>query len=117
MAHEEIENTLVMKKLKKKLKQHSIMDDTELVCNCHKIDRFTPLMSLFCDGYAFIRRGNADRMSYGVKLHKAMMSFYEDFVPHMHEEENVCFLFIFKLHLFTFYSFIGYSTITFETLY
>ncbi len=97
VAHEEIENKFVMKKLKKKLKEYSIMDDTELICNCHKIDRFTPLMNLFRDGYAFIRRGNADRMSYGVKLHKAMMTFYEDFVPHMHEEENVCFfLFYFK---------------------
>jgi len=104
-----------MKKLKKKLKEYSIMDDTELICNCHKIDRFTPLMSLFHDGYAFIRRGNADRMSYGVKLHKAMMNFCEDFVPHMHEEENVCFSkLIFK---FNFYYFIGYSTITFEIFY
>ena len=91
MAHEEIENHFVMKKLKKKLKQDSTMHDTELICNCHKVDRFTPLMSLFRDGYAFIRRGNADRVSYGVKLHKSMMRFYEDFVPHMHEEENVCF--------------------------
>ncbi|CAF1504786.1 unnamed protein product [Adineta steineri] len=88
MAHEEIENHFVMKKLKKKLKQHSTIDDTELICNCHKVDRFTPLVSLFRDGYAFIRRGNADRVSYGVKLHKAMMKFYDDFVPHMHEEEN-----------------------------
>ncbi|CAF4643308.1 unnamed protein product, partial [Rotaria sp. Silwood2] len=88
MAHEEIENHLVMKKLKKKLKQNSPIDDSELICNCHKVDRFTPLMTLFRDGYAFIRRGNADRMSYGVKLHKAMRNFYKDFVPHMNEEEN-----------------------------
>ncbi|CAF4162802.1 unnamed protein product, partial [Rotaria socialis] len=88
MAHEEIENHLVMKKLRKKLKQNSPMDDTELICNCHKVDRFTPLMALFRDGYAFIRRGNADRMSYGVRLHKAMITFYNDFVPHMNEEEN-----------------------------
>ncbi|CAF5122231.1 unnamed protein product [Rotaria sp. Silwood1] len=88
MAHEEIENHLVMKKLKKKLKQNSPIDDTQLICNCHTIDRFTPLMTLFRDGYAFIRRGNADRMSYGVKLHKAMSNFYQDFVPHMNEEEN-----------------------------
>ncbi|CAF1471297.1 unnamed protein product [Rotaria magnacalcarata] len=88
MAHEQIENHLVMKKLRKKLKQNSPMDDTELICNCHKVDRFTPLMALFRDGYAFIRRGNADRMSYGVRLHKAMITFYNDFVPHMNEEEN-----------------------------
>ncbi|CAF0803646.1 unnamed protein product [Rotaria sordida] len=88
MAHEEIENHLVMKKLKKKLKQNSQIDDSELICDCHKVDRFTPLMALFRDGYAFIRRGNADRMSYGVKLHKAMNNFYKDFVPHMNEEEN-----------------------------
>lgn len=92
MAHEEIENHLVMKKLKSKLKQNSPMDDTQLVCNCHKVDRFTPLMSLFRDGFAFIRRGNADRISYGVRLHKAMVNFCKDFVPHMHEEENVRFL-------------------------
>jgi hypothetical protein len=93
MAHEEIENHFVMKKLKIKLKEHLTRDSTELICNCHKVDRFTPLMSLFRDGYAFIRRGNADRMSYGVKLHKAMVHFYDDFVPHMHEEENVRFFF------------------------
>ncbi len=102
MAHEEIENKIVMKKLKNKLKQQQIMEDTEVVCNCHKIDRFTPLMSLFRDGYAFIRRGNADRMSYGVKLHKAMINFYEDFVPHMHEEETVRFIFIFLFIIFVF---------------
>ena len=89
MAHEEIENHFVMRKLKKKMKQQSTNDDTDVICNCHKVDRFTPLMSLFRDGYAFIRRENADRVSYGLKLHKAMMRFYEDFVPHMYEEENV----------------------------
>jgi hypothetical protein len=89
-----------MKKLKKKLKQHSTMDNTELICNCHKVDRFSPLMSLFRDGYAFIRGGNADRMSYGVKLHKAMMKFYDDFVPHMHEEENVCLVVNFNKNIF-----------------
>lgn len=81
-----------MKQLKRKLKESSLMEAPEVVCNCHKIDRFTPLISLFQDGFAFIRRGNADRLSYGVKLHKAMIHFYEDFVPHMHEEENVIFL-------------------------
>lgn len=90
MAHEEIENHLVMKKLKMKLKQTSTIDDTELICNCHKVDRFTPLMTLFRDGYAFIRRGNADRIFYGVKLHKAMINFCKEFLPHMNEEENVC---------------------------
>ncbi|CAF4721521.1 unnamed protein product, partial [Rotaria magnacalcarata] len=83
MAYEEIENRFVMKKLKQKLNQDSTMDDTELICNCHKVDRFTPLMTLFRDGYAFIRRGNADRMFYGVKLHKAMINFYKDFLPHI----------------------------------
>ena len=78
-----------MKKLKKKLKESSPTEHSEVVCNCHKIDRFTPLINLFRDGFAFIRRGNADRLSYGVKLHKAMVHFYQDFVPHMHEEENV----------------------------
>ena len=90
MAHEEIENQFVMKKLKRKLKEHSTLDQRDLICNCHKDDRFGPLMNLFRDGYAFRRRGNADRMSYGVKLHKAMSKFYEEFLPHMNEEENVC---------------------------
>ncbi|CAF4252210.1 unnamed protein product, partial [Didymodactylos carnosus] len=53
-----------------------------------KDDRFTPLMALFRDGYSFIRRGNADRVTYGMKLRKAMRKFYEDFLPHMNEEEN-----------------------------
>ena len=82
-----------MKKLKNKIKEDPSMTNTELICNCHKIDRFTPLISLFRDGYAFIRRGNADRLSYGIKLHKAMAHFYHDFVPHMIQEENVILLF------------------------
>lgn len=82
-----------MKKLKTKLKEDSTITNTELICNCHKIDRFTPLISLFRDGYAFIRRGNADRLSYGIQLHKAMTHFYQDFLPHMTEEENVCSFF------------------------
>jgi len=88
MAHEEIENQFVMKKLKVKLKEDRTLEQNDLICNCHKEDRFTPLQNLFRDGYAFIRRGNADRISYQIKLHKVIKQFYEDFLPHMHEEEN-----------------------------
>ena len=88
-AHEEIENQLVMKKLKVKLKEDRTLEQNDLICNCHKEDRFTSLQNLFRDGYAFIRRGNADRISYQIKLHKVIKQFYEDFLPHMHEEENV----------------------------
>lgn len=89
MAHEEIENQFVMKKLKVKLKEDRTLEQNDLICNCHKEDRFTSLKNLFRDGYAFIRRGNADRISYQIKLHKVIKQFYEDFLPHMHEEENV----------------------------
>ncbi|CAF1657956.1 unnamed protein product, partial [Didymodactylos carnosus] len=75
MAHEEIENQFVMGKLSKKLK--ALSENNDVVCNCHKDDRFTPLMALFRDGYSFIRRGNADRVTYGMKLRKAMRKFYE----------------------------------------
>ena len=89
IAHEEIENQFVMRKLKNRLRENASLNNNDLVCNCHKDDRFTPLMNLFRDGYAFIRRGNADRISYRIELHKAISQFYQDFLPHMLEEENV----------------------------
>lgn len=106
-----------MRKLKKKLKENSPMEHSDVVCNCHKIDRFTPLINLFRDGFAFIRRGNADRLSYGIKLHKAMIHFYQDFVPHMHEEENVTLTNEDISYFVAFFFVVGYSTITLEIFY
>lgn len=118
MAHEEIENQFVMKKLKVKLKEDRTLEQNDLICNCHKEDRFTPLQNLFRDGYAFIRRGNADRISYQIKLHKVIKQFYEDFLPHMHEEENVMSIFIELSFLIDFVLFIeGHSTVVIEIFY
>ena len=56
-----------------------------------KENRFTPLQNLFRDNDAFLRRDNADRISYQIKLHKVIKEFDENFLPHMHEEENVSY--------------------------
>ncbi len=61
------------------------------VCNCHKDDQFTPLIELLDSGYVYINKHKtaADRLSYGIKLRRALKEFAKDFIPHMKEEEEV----------------------------
>lgn len=61
------------------------------VCNCHKDDEFTPLFSLVEMGYTFINKNKpkSERISFGIRLRKALNQFTNRFVPHMKEEEEV----------------------------
>lgn len=61
------------------------------VCNCHKDDEFTPLLNLVELGYLYINKtkSTSERISFGVKLRKALNQFTQRFVPHMREEEEV----------------------------
>ena len=61
------------------------------VCNCHKDDEFTPLFSLVELGYTFINKNKpkSERISFGIRLRKALSQFTKRFVPHMKEEEEV----------------------------
>ncbi len=61
------------------------------VCNCHKDDEFSPLLDLVDMGYMHVNktRTTSDRISFGMKLRKALNQFTNRFVPHMKEEEEV----------------------------
>lgn len=61
------------------------------VCNCHKDDEFTPLFQLVEMGYLFINKNKprSERISFGIKLRKAIEQFKKRFLPHMKEEEEV----------------------------
>lgn len=88
-SHEEIENEFIMKKLKSKLTALAIHNTA--VCNCHKEDEFTPLFDLVDTGYLHINKTKttSEKISFGVKLRKALNQFTRRFVPHMKEEEEV----------------------------
>ncbi|KAL3852519.1 hypothetical protein ACJMK2_016147 [Sinanodonta woodiana] len=86
-AHEQIENKYIMKKLKSKLKALSIQNTA--VCNCHKDNKLTDILSLLEDGYQCTKKSDAERINYGIKLRKALEDFTQDFIPHMEEEEEV----------------------------
>lgn len=83
--HEQIENNLIMKKLKNKLKQLSIRNSA--VCNCHKDSHLTEILHLVEDGYT--KKTVQDRVNYGLQLRKKLEDFTEDFLPHMQQEEEV----------------------------
>jgi F-box/leucine-rich repeat protein 5 len=61
------------------------------VCNCHSNDEFTPLMNLVEKGYMFMNKAIAtsERITFGIRLRRALNKFTKTFVPHMKEEEEV----------------------------
>lgn len=86
-CHEQIENQLIMTKLKKKLKALSIHDSA--VCNCHSDNRLSDMLALVRDGYSCTNKSATERVNYGLKLQHALIEFTEKFLPHMKEEEEV----------------------------
>lgn len=86
-CHEQIENQLIMTKLKKKLKALSIHDSA--VCNCHSDNRLSDMLALVRDGYSCTNKTATERVNYGLKLQHALIEFTEKFLPHMKEEEEV----------------------------
>jgi len=76
-----------MKKLKNKLRSLSIQNTA--VCNCHKDNKLTDMLSLLQDGYKCTKKPDADRVNYGLQLRQALEQFTETFIPHMEEEEEV----------------------------
>lgn len=87
IAHEQIENQFIMKKLKNKLRSLSIQNTA--VCNCHKDNRLTDMLKFLQDGYKCTKKSELDRHNYGLQLRQALEDFTEDFLPHMEEEEEV----------------------------
>ncbi|CAF0705363.1 unnamed protein product [Brachionus calyciflorus] len=88
-SHEEIENEHIMTKLKTKLKAMAIYNSA--VCNCHTEDEFTPLFKLVEMGYLYLNKTKSisEKISFGVKLRKALNHFTQKFIPHMKEEEEI----------------------------
>jgi F-box/leucine-rich repeat protein 5 len=60
------------------------------VCNCHKEDEFSPLISLLGTGFLFADKSKkkSEQISFGLKLRKELEKFRKKFVPHMKEEEE-----------------------------
>jgi len=87
VAHEQIENQFIMKKLKTKLRSLSIQNTA--VCNCHKDNSLNDMLSLLQAGYKCRRKSEADRRNYGLQLRQKLAEFTETFLPHMAEEEEV----------------------------
>lgn len=86
-CHEQIENQLIMTKLKKKLKTLSIHDSS--VCNCHSDNRLSDMLALVHDGYSCTNKSESERLNYGLRLRHALLEFTDKFLPHMKEEEEV----------------------------
>ncbi|CAG5117890.1 unnamed protein product [Candidula unifasciata] len=86
-AHEQIENILIMRKLKNKLKAASVT--SAAVCNCHSDNRLTDMLDLVVDGYRWAHKTEQERQVYGNKLMNALDIFTQNFIPHMEEEEEV----------------------------
>lgn len=61
------------------------------VCNCHKDDEFSPLINLVEAGYTYLNKTKSisEKISFGVRLRKALSLFIKKFIPHMKEEEEV----------------------------
>ncbi|XP_052780800.1 F-box/LRR-repeat protein 5-like [Mya arenaria] len=87
IAHEQIENQFIMKKLKNKLRSLSIQNTA--VCNCHKDNSLSDMLSLLQDGYKCTKKTEADRRNFGLQLRQSLEEFTETFLPHMAEEEEV----------------------------
>ncbi|RNA08313.1 F-box LRR-repeat 5-like [Brachionus plicatilis] len=87
--HEEIENEHIMIKLKTKLTAMAIYNSA--VCNCHKDDEFSPLINLVEAGYMYLNKTKSisEKISFGLRLRKALNKFFKKFLPHMKEEEEV----------------------------
>ncbi|XP_005100377.1 F-box/LRR-repeat protein 5 [Aplysia californica] len=86
-AHERIENMLIMRKLRYKLRAASVT--SAAVCNCHSDNRLTDMLELVSDGYKWTDKTDYERQVFGVKLREALEDFTENFIPHMEEEEEV----------------------------
>lgn len=86
-AHEQIENILIMRKLRSKLKAASVTSDA--VCNCHSDNRLTDMLELVLGGFKLTQKSNDERKDFGLKLEKALEDFTQNFIPHMEEEEEV----------------------------
>ncbi|XP_013408873.1 F-box/LRR-repeat protein 5 [Lingula anatina] len=86
-AHEQIENELIMKRLKHKLKALQITNTA--VCNCHSDNRLTEMIEFFKSGLEKVTSNPADRINYGKQLRETLEEFTEQFLPHMKEEEEV----------------------------
>ena len=88
-AHEQIENRFIMRRLKEKLMALDITDAA--VCNCHSDNRLAEMMTMVLEGYRWAQKSLEERLKYRLRLKKALEDFTNDFIPHMKEEEEVCF--------------------------
>lgn len=91
--HEEIEDKYIMRVLKKRLNGQMLKKLLKhLHANCH----ITELIALVTN----VQREIADMTNectlrqYGEELNKALKTFYEEYLPHMIDEEKVLILFL-----------------------
>ncbi|KAH9363799.1 hypothetical protein HPB48_005060 [Haemaphysalis longicornis] len=89
-CHEQIENQLIMTKLKKKLKvtQHSRFM-TRRSATATATTGCQDMLALVRDGYSCTNKSETERLNYGLRLQHALVEFTEKFLPHMKEEEEV----------------------------
>ncbi|XP_074644838.1 F-box/LRR-repeat protein 5-like [Tubulanus polymorphus] len=85
--HEKIENEYIMSRLQSKLRALSIHNTA--VCNCHKDNRLSDILSLVQLGYQCLHRPKPEITFYALQLKQALEAFTENFIPHMKEEEEV----------------------------
>ena len=90
-VHEQIENHLIMQRLKDRLLAVDITCDD--VYNCHNDDYLAEILILVSDGYCWTQRSELERVKYGGLLEQALEDFIDRFLPHMKEEEEVNFYF------------------------
>jgi len=83
-THEIIENTIIMNKLKERLRSRQVYNQS--VCNCHEDSDLIKIINLVELVYSSpeIR----DRLFFWQRLEEAIYEFFDNFLPHMEEEEN-----------------------------
>ncbi|CAG0882140.1 unnamed protein product [Cyprideis torosa] len=85
--HEQIENSLIVRRLRSKLRSLSIFNDT--VHHCHEDSQLKFMTELLEEGFYCLKKPVAERLRYGETLRSALKHFTETFIPHMEEEEEI----------------------------
>ncbi|XP_037076857.1 F-box/LRR-repeat protein 5-like [Pollicipes pollicipes] len=86
-CHEQIENQLIVGRLKRRLSVRSAHHAT--VCSCHEDNRLTEMLELLETNVAEECWSAPGRDAFLLRLRRALDDFTDRFVPHMEEEERV----------------------------
>lgn len=86
--HEEIENKYIMKILKRKLQGEALR---KLLVHLHAHSHISDILKqVHCVEEKFQSGISTDFKILGSSLNSAIQGFFEEYVPHMKEEEQVC---------------------------